>query len=366
MTEATFETASLADSIKKAAAIAPSTGQAFDKAAGLVMEVHPEAGVVVLKATDMSAYYMEWITPSDISGPATRWRMPSKMVAGFIGSLPIGSGKTTTLRQEDRTLHITSGRARCRFQLIDSEYYPSWESFGEDHLSVVESFGGRLKQVAWAVSTSNEPPFTDVYMDGEMMVATDRYKVATVPLSCDIEAPISIPPTSISSILKENGDIKIGVLGTMLHIMPDDSTQLMAVISGTKYPPVWNIMRRDYPEIIETNRTQLVDCIQRSRHAIGADRSPVLKTWFGREEIAFAVLQEGALIGDVVPCEGFATHSERFEIGFGHDNLLGALNNSPNDKITLGYDPGNIKANLYIDGGSGYEAWVAPRRGTGA
>lgn len=361
MTTATFETASLADSIKKAASIAPSTGQAFDKAAGLVMEVHPDAGVVVLKATDMSAFYMEWITPSEVTGTQTVWRMPSKMVAGFIGSLPIGSGKTVTLRQEDRTLHITSGRARCRFQLISNEYYPDWGAFGEDHLSVVEGFGGRLKQVAWAVSTSSEPPLTDVYMDGEIMVATDKYKIASVPLICDIERPISIPPSSISSILKEHGDIKVGVLDTMLHIMPDDSTQLMAVISGMKYPAVWNIMNRDYAETIETSRDQLVECIQRSRHAIGADRSPVLKTWFGKEEIAFAVLQEGALIGDVVPCEGFATHSDRFETGFGHDNLLGALNNAPNDKIKLSYNPGDHKP-IYIDGGSGYEAWVAPRK----
>lgn len=345
--------------------IAPSTGQAFDKAAGLVLEVHPAMGVAVLKATDTSAFYMEWLTPTECTGDSSVWRMPSKMVAGFIGSLPIGSGKTVTLRQEDRTLHITSGRARCKFQLIGNEYYPSWDAFGEEHLSTVEGFGGRLKQVAWAVST-NEQPFTDVYMDGEMMVATDRYKVATVPLMCKLEKPISIPPTSISSILKEHGDIKVGVKDTMLHIMPDDSTQLMAVISGMEFPPVWNIMVREYPETIKTKRDQLVECIQRSRHAIGADRSPVLKTWFGREEIAFAVLQEGALIGDVVPCEGYATHAKRFETGFSHDNLLGALNNAPNNDIRICYNPDNPKANLYIDGGSGYETWVAPRSKSGA
>jgi hypothetical protein len=170
----------------------------------------------------------------------------------------------------------------------------------------------------------------------------------------------------ITAVLKDQGDIKLGIADTQLYIMPDDHTQLRANLCGMDYPNVGKIMQREYPEIVETNRDQLIECINRSKHVIGADRTPLLKVWFGREEIAVAVLQEADGLIDVIETPGFCTHVERHELGFGHQNLVAALINSPNNKIKLGYDPDNKRANLYIDGGSGYEAWVATRRESGA
>lgn len=366
-TSATFETASLAAAINKAAAIAPNTGHAFDKAAGLVMEVDTAGDIIVIKSTDTEAYYMEWLSPLETRGPSAVWRLPSKMVAGVVGSLPIGSGKTVTFTQEANTLHITSAKTRGKFQLITyDKYYPEWEPFDTEDMATVPAFGAQLKRVAWAASTSNDPPLTGVYMDGKSMMATDKYRIATVSLEFECERPISVPPMAVSAILKDKGDVKLKIADTQLYIMPDDHTQLRATVCGMEYPNLERLMV-SYPEMVQISRDELVECINRSKHVIGSDRSPLLKMWFGREEVAVAVIQETDGLIDVVDVPGFCTHENRYQLGFGHANIVAALLASPNDMVEISYDPNNKKGrSIHIAGGCGYEAWVATRRTTGA
>ena len=360
-TEVLFETAALADSIKKAALIAPTTGHAFDRAAGLVLEVDSETEIVTLKATDTQSRYIEWLSPMEIKGPSAFIRIPSKMIAGVIGTLPIGSGRTVTLKKDKNTFHIISGRTKFKCSIITNEDYPDWGPYNTDDLTMVQNFGARLKQVAWAVSTGNDPPWNGVYVDGKILAATDRYRIATVPMEFEAIRDFSIPPTALTAILSDQGDIKVGMTDTQFYVMPDDHTQMQTTVCDLPYPNIHRVIRREYPEQLKINKDALIECIARSKHVITSNRTPLLKAWFGQEEVAFAVMEETALLGDVIDVPGYAKH-KRFEVGFSHQNIISALSNCPNEMINLLYDPANKKANLYINGGSGYESWVATRR----
>src|SRR5678816_933447 len=123
---ATFEIAGLADTLKKAFACTPKKGAAWDKSAGIVFEFNPtDRESMIIRATNLDVYYMEWVDALKVSGPDSfvRWRFPSALITGVVGSLPIGSGKTVTF--EDKTgeckqLQMTSGRTKSRFNLIDT------------------------------------------------------------------------------------------------------------------------------------------------------------------------------------------------------------------------------------------------------
>lgn len=368
MTKITFETATLADVIKKAAKIAPSKGNAFDKAAGIVMEIDPANSSVIVKATDLNIFSMEWVDYVSLEGNPAIWRIPSVLFAQVLGSLPIGSGKTVTLEtKEDRGhiyLALTSGRTKAKFNLMDADHFPPWYPFDPTNLIKAENLGGRIAQVEWAASKSDATPQLEgVHFDGERCVATDRYRLACSELRIpDLENPVTVPAGILGSILKQTGEVMIGIEENQLLIMPDDSTQIRAILMGGEYPHVDRVMKRDQPDHIKVRKALLLEILTRAAAFAGNDRFPALKCFLGKEEIAVMMEnQEIGLLGDVVEVPGYAQH-DRQEVVFTSKNLLDAVSFAPNDEIDIGYDHEDMEKIMYINGGSGFEAWIVPRK----
>lgn len=368
MTSVTFETATIADAIRRAARIAPGkAGHAFDKAAGISMEITPDESVqCLIRATNIEAFHTEIIATVAAEGDPVRWRLPSALMANIVGSLPPKSGSLVKFTQEDRKIRITTGKMRASMNLMDNENFPDWEMFDGSKLTMVGGLGGRVGMVEWAASGDNNPPFSGVYLDGEWAVATDRYKLARVPCKiANLEKPVIIPAGILGQALKTMGDTGLMATANQLLLAPDDYTQLRLAIYDAKYPPVAMIFGTEYEATTEVNKTELLDKIQRANQYAGAERNPLLRTFWGKGEIA--VMMENAevgLIGDVVECPGFLDHA-RIEIKFTPKHLTDALNNAPDSKVTIHYsysEDGIKQPTVRIDGGAGYNAWVMKRQ----
>lgn len=367
MTKVVFETAALADSIKKAERVAPSKGAAFDKSAGIVLDLQPQDSSVVVRATNTLIYYMEWVDPLEIEGDAKSWRIPSRVFAGVIGSLPIGSGKKVTIEEVQNgvqtQLLLTSGRTKARFNLLPIEYYPAWTPFDPDNLFPAPDLGGRLAQVEWAAGKEGDIPWCGVHFDGEIAVATDRYRIATVPLKIEgLDRGVTVPAGMLTPVLKQTGEVMIGVEENFLLVMPDEHTQVRASIYAAQYPNTKHIVNREPTQKTMLRKGELLEIINRANNFSGADRTPMLRMFFGKEEIAVMMANgEIGLLGDVVETPGFGDH-ERIEIRFTPKNIADALDKAPNEEVILGYTPEKPDAAFYIDGGSGYKALVQPRK----
>jgi DNA polymerase III sliding clamp (beta) subunit (PCNA family) len=368
VTSVTFETATIADAIRRAARIAPGkAGHAFDKAAGIFMEINPKDDVQCLvRATNIEAFHTEIIATVGSEGEPARWRLPSMLMANIVGNLPPKSGSTVKFTQEDRKIRITTGKMRASMNLIDNESYPDWEMFDGSELTMVGGLGGRVGMVEWAASGDNSPPLCGVYLDGEWAVATDRYKLARVP--CKIEnlpRPIIIPSGILGQALKTMGDTGVMATANQLLLAPDDYTQLRLAMYDAKYPPVERIFDTQYEAVVEVMKTELLEKVQQANQYAGAERNPMLRTFWGKGEIA--VMMENAevgIIGDVVECPGFLDHA-RVEIKFTPKNLTDALSNAPESKVKIhyGYTEEGLKTpTIKIDGGAGYQAWVMKRQ----
>lgn len=360
---AVFETATIADAIKKAARVAPAKGQAFDKAAGILLEVAPD--ITTVRATNLEVFYTEWIDPVEVEGMGT-WRLPAQLLASVLGSLPIGTGKQVVFEQNDRVLKLAAGRTRAQFNLIDPEYYPVWLAFNPDDLIAVPDMGGRIGQVSWASSKNPaEAPLCGVHFDGNLAIATDRYRFSVTPLKVDgLQRPVTIPGATLSQVLSNTGEVSIGFDDRQMLVLPDEHTQIRCITYDQAYPKIDRVMKRDHPNKVTLRKSDFLDIINRALNFTGSDRTPTMRIFIGSEEIAVMMNNsEIGMLGDVVEVPGQCDH-KRFEVKFTPKNLMDALNNAPNEEVTLCYNP-ESPGNFRIDGGSGYEAWIAPRRDSG-
>lgn len=362
MTKVTFETASLADALKEAASVAPTRGESFDKAAGIILEI--EEGAVVVKTTDLRLWYTQWITPIEVDGPPIKWRFGSKIFSDVITKLPMGSHTRLVLEQVGGQVKMTHGRKRGVFNLIPVDDYPDWMAFDPDDLVEVPNLAQSISRVEWAASRANNPPFTGVHFTGEALVATDRSKFATIPLELEgLDEPFTIPAGLLNRVVKPTDSVKIRRDDNKLFVMPDEYTQIMCTIYGLDYPNVSRVMVRDRSEYVKLSKSLLLDAMNVAVSFSDGERLPIMRTFWGEEEIAVMLenTQEGHL-GDVIDIPGYANHA-RVEIKFAPDNIMTALDRCQTSEITIGYDPGKLSRPLYINGGDGCEFWIAPTRG---
>jgi hypothetical protein len=226
----TFENATIADSIAKANRVAPTKGQAFDKASGLLMTLNPEDNTVILKSTNLEVFYLEVVDSLEVTGEAT-WRLPSAILAQIMAKMPIGSGKNMTMEQVNNEVHLKSGRTVAKFRLNDHVQYPRWEAFDPGALEVVPDLGARIKQVDWAAEENYEAAYAGIHLDGEYAWATDTIRLVRVPCEAEpIYKPITIPAGVLNPIINNLRDVAIGIDEGMFILMPDPSTQIKTVL----------------------------------------------------------------------------------------------------------------------------------------
>jgi DNA polymerase III sliding clamp (beta) subunit (PCNA family) len=255
---------------------------------------------------------------------------------------------------------------RGSMNLIDADY-PDWDMFDGSELSTVSSLGAKIGLVEWAADTGTAPPLCGVLLDGEYLVATDRYRLARVPCKIDgLPKPIIVPAGILSTVLRAMGDTNVGVVGKQLALEPDPYTQITTVIYDVDFPPVQSLFSYNYEAEVEVSKVDLLDKLNRACQYSGAERNPVIRTFWGKGGIA--VMMENAeigLIGDVVECPGQLAH-DRIEILFTPKNLIDAVNHSPDAKIKLHYDvtetDPRISKHIRVDGGAGYQCIVMKRQ----
>ncbi len=362
-TTVVFENATIQDVISKAVKIAPTKGTAFDKAAGLMIEVNTEYQEVTVRTTNLDVYYMEVLDAVEMSGPNAKWLLPSDVIGAFAAKLPIGSGKTVELKQDGGYLGLKTGRTRAKIHLIINSYYPEWDAFDPDSLTQVSKFGDLLELVAWAAEKGGNPPLNGLCLDGEYVMASDRFKLARAPLKINgLEGSITIPPSITKVLSKHFSDVEVGVKGGALLVMPDESTQIKAILFDSQFPNLNKLFTADEPDVVKFRKAAMIEILDRAMVMSGRDRLPSLRMYLTQERIAVLMVDEHAgQLGDVIDVPGYCLHDQH-QIIFNPRMVLDAVQKSPNDDMTMHYDRTDPLSKVRLDGGSGYEVIIVPRR----
>lgn len=344
--------------VTKAARISPTRGTALDVSAGILISVTD--GVASIRATNTEVFYHEVVDTLSCEGSG-EWRLGSAILGDFFSKLKIGDGKSVSMEDDGTAVVAKSGTTRAKFRMMASQYFPNWSAFSDDGLETVDNFKEILDRVKWAASREvSMAPLTGIHFDGEWAYATDRYRIVKTPCKLPLQNPITVPVTIFDVLIKSLGEIRIGVGDGHFLMMPDDYTQIKAVIYAGDYPKIANV-KSDQPNSIAINKTSLIEMIDMSMVFAGFNRTPLIHMIIGVEEVAVRMAEGENVFLDYFEVSGQATHDRRF-LKFTPRNLLDALDAAPNEQIHLYYDAENIASPVRIEGGSGYVSWVMPRR----
>lgn len=362
--EVTFETAALASAVMQAARVAPTKGAAFDKSAGIKMEIRPDNSPnVTIKSTDLEVTYLETLTGSIPMGEHdTDWRLPSNLISGIIGNLPLGKGETVTLSDdEDGYIKIVSGKAKAKIRYLSGDVFAHWEPFDASLLKEVPGFAARVAQASWACD-KNMIPYTGVHITGTHIIATDRYKLVRVPCVVPVDEPITVPLDVVSPILKNINEARIASQDQKLLLMPDDHTQITAVIFDAAYPKVEKPMETVYPDEgkFVVNVEKLRNAMLRMMVLCKGERYPLCKLTIGGARVhVFMDVPEIGDMEDELEVDG-ADHDD-FEVLFTPTYITDALAATNDPEVTFCYDRTKPTALVRINDSNDYTVWVVPR-----
>lgn len=368
MTKVVFETATIADVLNKAMRCNPNDGVANTDIAGTYLMIRPGERVVV-RATNLETFYTEWVETVNIEGPAVDWRV-SNQAARFIGNMPIGAGRTVIIDDETGVIQMRDGKnsaMRGTVPRLTTTNYPRWEPFSEAESSAVPALASKLEQVIWAAAKPSDKGDADlqgIYFDGDQIMATNRYRVASVPCEVPIIAgrqPVTVPAAILSRMVHHSGDVRVSITPKGLGISPDDHSQIEVLAYARNFcEAAMKAAPRTFDHTLNVNCEEMVNIATRMQAIVKTAKNPLLKLFIGGRSILFHAKGDSdqEVTEDAVPAEG-ADHAPTI-LSFDPQIFIDAMGKCPSPRADLSYNLTQTrgKANVaYLSGGAGYESW---------
>lgn len=364
MSRAVFETATLADAIRKAARFAPTKGAELDKAGGIVIDLSDpvDTPLADIRSTDLRVFYRQTIRPIELTITRTSWRVSSVLLEAVTSRLPMGLGSTVTLYDEQNSLHIQAGKVKAKLNLINDEVpFPEWEPFDPFGLSVVENFAQRVSQVRWATDTKANNVLSGVHIDGQQLIATDGKCAVRVPLECPLAAPVTAPLSELIELIKDHPEVALRATSESLEVMPDQDTQVRVVLLKGEYPNVAIVIDNPMVEHLTTEKGPLLAAIDRLLALDSSDRFPVMRMLFDGSSLEMK--REVPDIGWINEELELETLVPFYEMWVNPILLRNMLQNTSHNEVELAWGADSLSP-FKVSDGTGYEVVGLPRRKT--
>jgi DNA polymerase III sliding clamp (beta) subunit (PCNA family) len=366
-TKVTFDAATLADAVQKAARVAPTKGAAYDTAAGLCFDIDTIHSVAILKSTNLEVSYRQELSISDVKGENCTWRIPANMLAGLTANLPLGTGTVITfIDTGDSAIRIQSGTMTVKLNMITGDF-PTIPPFDVDDLSDAYDFAQKVARVAWACEKDGSI-LSGVHVDGSHLVGCNRNVAAIIPCQVPLASPVTVPLFTLGTILRNATDVKVSAADKCLNIQLDAESQATSRLFEGAYPAVKGLVRKDYLMKVTFSRTAFVEAAKRLLVVAQNDRLPTIKFTFNVGLVRSLVLDldvpQTGRIQDTIDITG--DYTDPGEIWFIPSLIVPAIENVKDEIVTMevGHeDPKQFAMkNIRISDSTGYEAIVMPRR----
>lgn len=277
-TTCVFENALLADAVNKAARISPTKGAAFDKVAGIRMEVNPNKKSAIIRSTDLEVSFEQEIQMVEGKGDSAVWRIPSQILQSLVSTLPMTEGSTVDfIHRNDEAIRFKSGRTMAKLIMINDHDFPE-EIFKwtDGPMAKAEDIAYKVEQVSWACDPKSSV-LSGVNIDGEWLVGCNTYVLAVVPSVVPVTEPVTVPLQSLAVILKSASNCQIRAVGKRFQIALDENTRTTSNILEGQYPNVRGVMRDDFLSSIKVHRQQFIDTLSRMMVLARNEKLPTLK-----------------------------------------------------------------------------------------
>lgn len=367
-TKITFDTATLADAVGKAARVAPNKGPAFDRAAGLLLEVDLDNRWVMVRATDLEVSYSQKVAYTQAEGDSTVWRVPANLFAGAINSLPLGTGATVEVIHNDEDwLYVKSGNFLGKFAMLSRESFPIIPDFGIEDMIPANDFAQKAEQVAWAAEQGKQSPLAGVHVDGKNLVGCDKYALAIIPCEIPIEEAVTVPLWNLAGLLKGASDVRMRASDTKLLLSLDAETRATSSLVEGAFPNYHQLRRDSFTGKIKVNKTELKEALNRLMTLVKTERQPRLSMTFDGEGMIKQIVLDmdvpqvgrmrDTVSGQMDEFDG------KFQYTFAPGKLIQAIEVIKGEALTLGFgsqDEYALKKPLYVADTNGLECYIMP------
>lgn len=370
-TQVIFENAILADAINKASRIAPTKGEAFDKAAGLRFDVDPNKKRAIIRSTDLEVSFEQEVPLLEGKGEAGVWRLPSQILQSFIATLPMHEGSTVTfIHRDDEAIRFKSGRTVAKLFMIRGEDMPaSVFEWIDGPLANASDIAVKLEQVSWACDNKSSV-LAGVHIDGESLVGCNTYVLAVVPCSVPVTEPVTVPLDSLAVVLKSASNCQIRAVGKRFQIALDENTRATSGIFEGNYPPVRNVMREDFIGSIKVHRQQFLDTLGRMMTLSRNEKLPTLKINIDGTGLVHMLTFDMDIPGVGRMQDSMDVTSEFgeiFEMGIIPRWLEQGVSNAKGDYVTIDFGHANPEKSplmpIQIRDDNGYRCYLMPKKG---
>jgi DNA polymerase III sliding clamp (beta) subunit (PCNA family) len=369
-TKVSYSPADLSRAFDLANRVAPtSKGGAWDKAAGMLMEVDPD-GTTVVRATDLDRSVYVVFDASEMKDPpeeAFEWRVSSLFLAPFVRTLD----KTVTVTPDSKNNAIVfrSGQSRLSVPLMDSSQYPDFEM----PPTMVPTDGTNLAALAdrviWACdANSKTTPLAGLHADGDNVVGASHEKMSLLEVPLEIPKPITFPARELISLAKGFSDVRISADDSRVFLWLSDTDWISSNLIIAPYPKYENLRFDFWTDAIVLSKVSIQTSLERLSIIAAMDRGGMTGLTLAISENRLNMKVFVKEVGDVEEALTITGGpDEGVGIKLSLSNFAEAVRNVDGTHFTLQFGNKNKpgQAHLHpvkITDETGWEATLMPRR----
>jgi len=351
----------LHEALNRAAKIAPTKGNAMDRAGGIQIEFKLDEAHI--RATDLDVTFYQRIPVVSVEQECTI-RL-SLVVPTFVASLSMDKDQVIRFHRTDgHKIIVQYGKTRTKATIPEiTGEYPNVPWYEYDEMSEAAELADKIASVAWAVEADAQGILSGVKIDGEWLEGLSSKNAARI--RCDVvsEEPVVAALKTLVPLIRGGSRMRMRTLPGRLVVALDETTQVTSTTVLGQWPNlVERLEKFEFPNSITIRKTRLTEALKRVISFIRNDRLPTVMVTFTSDSVD--VVLTGAMNGDVQDSCAMSARSgseEDVTFIFNPNWILEAIDTFPGASVQIDFNSALQPIRL-SEPSTSYEAYVMPMR----
>ncbi len=269
---AIMNAALLHESLTRAAKIAPTKGEAHDKAGGIRIEFAALEAHVQATNLDMTFYQK---VPADVK-QATTIRF-GLVIQQFVAGLPMDRDQEIRFLRKGKQVVVQYGKTRTKAtvsQILGEYPHIPWHD-PDDGMLEAHELASKLQAVAWAIDEQSAPPICGVRIDGEWLEGLTSKQAARIKAEIPVDVPVNAMLKELLPLVRIATDLKMKAEAGKIILALDETAQVTSTTVLGPWPNLSSHMAKmEFTDSMTIPKKRLAEGLERMLGFVRNDRLP--------------------------------------------------------------------------------------------
>jgi len=358
------QVATLHDALQKAKNVAPTKGNAFDRAQGIHLTFVTDG--IEVRATNLEMTYWQLVPAATSVENGWEMRLPSGLLSAFVAGIPMASESDRlrflidTANPRSVTVQFGNKKLKAKMATIMGEY-PQFAPIDVDEMKDAQELASKLEMVAWAADDQGGV-LSGTYIDGEYLVSMTTKMAARAHCVIDAEEAVVAIMRPLVPLIKLGTTIRMKVLENKLVIALDEASQVTSTVILQPYPVhgLEQLGKLPHDSGFTVGKQRFIDGLTRLLVAVRNDRLPRCSVNILDGQLHMSLRSDSGEIEDACIVSD-QTWTVQKDLLFNPTWLIDALESFNSSTVKVRYMENNSKSPLHLTTPDGeYETWVMP------